>query len=86
MTLTTSTAHCCLRWSTTKAYTYETIKENYLSFQGERALDEGSKGINEQASYGAIKLHLLYNKLECKCQALGSSTTTPSPMNRTCIS
>lgn len=46
---------------------------------GERALDEGSKGINEQASYGAIKLHKFYNKLECKCQALGSIQNNPKP-------
>uniref|UniRef100_A0A8C7DD60 Sorting nexin C-terminal domain-containing protein n=1 Tax=Oncorhynchus kisutch TaxID=8019 RepID=A0A8C7DD60_ONCKI len=46
---------------------------------GERALDEGSKGINEQASCGAIKLHKFYNKLECKCQALGSIQNNPKP-------
>ncbi|KAJ8416532.1 hypothetical protein AAFF_G00358200 [Aldrovandia affinis] len=46
---------------------------------GEEILDEGSKGINEQASYAANKLHLLYDKLEYKRQALGSIQNAPKP-------
>lgn len=41
--------------------------------------DEGSKGINEQASYAATKLHQLYDKLEYKRQALGSIQNAPKP-------
>uniref|UniRef100_A0A8C2GH06 Sorting nexin 25 n=1 Tax=Cyprinus carpio TaxID=7962 RepID=A0A8C2GH06_CYPCA len=43
------------------------------------ALDEGSKGINEQASYAATKLHQLYERLEYKRQALGSIQNAPRP-------
>ncbi|XP_067374722.1 sorting nexin-25 isoform X1 [Channa argus] len=46
---------------------------------GEEACDEGSKGINEQASYAATKLHQLYDKLEYKRQALGSIQNAPKP-------
>ncbi|XP_062249653.1 sorting nexin-25 [Platichthys flesus] len=41
--------------------------------------DEGSKGINEQASYAATKLRQLYDKLEYKRQALGSIQNAPKP-------
>ena len=41
--------------------------------------DEGSKGINEQVSYAATKLRLLYDKLEYKRQALGSIQNAPKP-------
>uniref|UniRef100_A0A8C9YYW8 Sorting nexin 25 n=1 Tax=Sander lucioperca TaxID=283035 RepID=A0A8C9YYW8_SANLU len=41
--------------------------------------DEGSKGINEQASYAATKLLQLYDKLEYKRQALGSIQNAPKP-------
>ncbi|XP_041845493.1 sorting nexin-25 [Melanotaenia boesemani] len=41
--------------------------------------DEGSKGINEQASYAATKLCHLYDKLEYKRQALGSIQNAPKP-------
>ncbi|XP_037635975.1 LOW QUALITY PROTEIN: sorting nexin-25 [Sebastes umbrosus] len=41
--------------------------------------DEGSKRINEQASYAATKLRLLYDKLEYKRQALGSIQNAPKP-------
>lgn len=43
------------------------------------ALDEGSKGINEQASYAASKLQQLYERLEYKRQALGSIQNAPRP-------
>lgn len=45
----------------------------------EEGLDEGSKGINEQASYAANKLRQLYDKLEYKRQALGSIQNAPKP-------
>ncbi|XP_072296149.1 sorting nexin-25 [Eucyclogobius newberryi] len=41
--------------------------------------DEGSKGINEQASYAATKLRQLFDKLEYKRQALGSIQNAPKP-------
>lgn len=41
--------------------------------------DEGSKRINEQASYAATKLRQLYDKLEYKRQALGSIQNAPKP-------
>uniref|UniRef100_A0A7N8XSQ7 Sorting nexin 25 n=1 Tax=Mastacembelus armatus TaxID=205130 RepID=A0A7N8XSQ7_9TELE len=41
--------------------------------------DEGSKGINEQASYAATKLRQLHDKLEYKRQALGSIQNAPKP-------
>ncbi|XP_052005295.1 sorting nexin-25-like isoform X2 [Xyrauchen texanus] len=46
---------------------------------GDVALDEGSKGINEQASYAATKLHQLFERLEYKRQALGSIQNAPRP-------
>ncbi|TKS72757.1 Sorting nexin-25 [Collichthys lucidus] len=46
---------------------------------GEAVGDEGSKGINEQASYAATKLRQLYDKLEYKRQALGSIQNAPKP-------
>ncbi|CAL8358450.1 unnamed protein product [Merluccius merluccius] len=46
---------------------------------GEEVCDEGSKGINEQASYAATKLRQLYDKLEYKRQALGSIQNAPKP-------
>ncbi|XP_022073357.1 sorting nexin-25 [Acanthochromis polyacanthus] len=46
---------------------------------GEEVGDEGSKGINEQASYAATKLRQLYDKLEYKRQALGSIQSAPKP-------
>uniref|UniRef100_A0A3Q3QS40 Sorting nexin 25 n=1 Tax=Monopterus albus TaxID=43700 RepID=A0A3Q3QS40_MONAL len=46
---------------------------------GEEVSDEGSKGINEQASYAATKLCQLYDKLEYKRQALGSIQNAPKP-------
>ncbi|XP_026872922.2 sorting nexin-25 isoform X2 [Electrophorus electricus] len=46
---------------------------------GELAVDEGSKGINEQASYAANKLRQLYERLEYKRQALGSIQNAPRP-------
>ncbi|XP_058505759.1 sorting nexin-25 [Solea solea] len=46
---------------------------------GEDVCDEGSKGINEQASYAATKLRQLYDKLEYKRQALGSIQNAPKP-------
>uniref|UniRef100_A0A673LE51 Sorting nexin 25 n=1 Tax=Sinocyclocheilus rhinocerous TaxID=307959 RepID=A0A673LE51_9TELE len=46
---------------------------------GDVALDEGSKGINEQASYAATKLQQLYERLEYKRQALGSIQNAPRP-------
>ncbi|RXN29220.1 sorting nexin-25 [Labeo rohita] len=46
---------------------------------GDVALDEGSKGINEQASYAVTKLHQLYERLEYKRQALGSIQNAPRP-------
>ncbi|KAM9377596.1 sorting nexin-25 isoform 2-T2 [Pholidichthys leucotaenia] len=46
---------------------------------GEEVCDEGSKGINEQASYAATKLIQLYDKLEYKRQALGSIQNAPKP-------
>ncbi|KAE8286289.1 Sorting nexin-25 [Larimichthys crocea] len=45
---------------------------------GEAVGDEGSKGINEQASYAATKLRQLYDKLEYKRQALGSIQNAPN--------
>lgn len=45
----------------------------------EEVCDEGSKGINEQASYAATKLRQLYDKLEYKRQALGSIQNAPKP-------
>lgn len=44
---------------------------------GEEVGDEGSKGINEQASYAATKLRQLHDKLEYKRQALGSIQNAP---------
>ncbi|XP_077465835.1 sorting nexin-25-like [Stigmatopora argus] len=49
---------------------------------GEELCDEGSKGINEQASYAATKLRQLYDKLEYKRQALGSIQNAPKPDKR----
>ncbi|XP_077589232.1 sorting nexin-25 [Stigmatopora nigra] len=49
---------------------------------GEDLCDEGSKGINEQASYAATKLRQLYDKLEYKRQALGSIQNAPKPDKR----
>ncbi|XP_061691424.1 sorting nexin-25 [Syngnathoides biaculeatus] len=49
---------------------------------GEEVCDEGSKGINEQASYAATKLRQLYDKLEYKRQALGSIQNAPKPDKR----
>ncbi len=46
---------------------------------GDVVLDEGSKGINKQASYAATKLHQLYERLEYKRQALGSIQNAPRP-------
>ncbi|XP_013886100.1 sorting nexin-25 [Austrofundulus limnaeus] len=46
---------------------------------GEDVCDEGTKGINEQASYAATKLCQLYDKLEYKRQALGSIQNAPKP-------
>ncbi|AWP12507.1 putative sorting nexin-25 [Scophthalmus maximus] len=46
---------------------------------GEDVCDEGSKAINEQASYAATKLRQLYDKLEYKRQALGSIQNAPKP-------
>lgn len=46
---------------------------------GEEHLDEGSKAINEQASYAANKLSQLFDKLEYKRQALGSIQNAPKP-------
>lgn len=46
---------------------------------GEELMDEGSKGINEQASYAATKLRQLYDKLEYKRQALASIQNAPKP-------
>ncbi|CAM4618347.1 unnamed protein product [Leuciscus chuanchicus] len=46
---------------------------------GDVALDEGSRGINEQASYAVTKLHQLYERLEYKRQALGSIQNAPRP-------
>ncbi|XP_061581884.1 sorting nexin-25 [Cololabis saira] len=46
---------------------------------GDEVCDEGSKGINEQASYAATKLRQLYDKLEYKRQALGSIQNAPKP-------
>nr|XP_040029969.1 sorting nexin-25 [Gasterosteus aculeatus aculeatus] len=46
---------------------------------GEEVCDEGSKRINEQASYAATKLRQLYDKLEYKRQALGSIQNAPKP-------
>ncbi|XP_060783876.1 sorting nexin-25 isoform X5 [Neoarius graeffei] len=46
---------------------------------GEVTLDEGSKGINEQASYAANKLQQLCERLEYKRQALGSIQNAPRP-------
>ncbi|KAK1175923.1 sorting nexin-25-like [Acipenser oxyrinchus oxyrinchus] len=46
---------------------------------GEEVLDEGSSGLNEQASYAVNKLRLLNEKLEYKRQALGSILNAPTP-------
>ncbi|XP_051784395.1 sorting nexin-25 [Erpetoichthys calabaricus] len=46
---------------------------------GEDILDEGSNGINEQASYAANKLRHLSEKLEYKRQALVSILNAPKP-------
>ncbi|MGH0122168.1 UNVERIFIED_CONTAM: hypothetical protein FKN15_042939 [Acipenser sinensis] len=46
---------------------------------GEEVLDEGSSGINEQASYAVNKLRMLHEKLEYKRQALGSILNAPKP-------
>lgn len=46
---------------------------------GEEVGDEGTKGINEQASYAATKLRQLFDKLEYKRQALGSIQNAPKP-------
>ncbi|KAG7461818.1 hypothetical protein MATL_G00195220 [Megalops atlanticus] len=46
---------------------------------GEEVVDEGSKGINEQASYATNKLHQLWDKLEYKRHALGSIQNAPKP-------
>ncbi|RXM30821.1 Sorting nexin-25 [Acipenser ruthenus] len=46
---------------------------------GEEVLDEGSSGLNEQASYAVNKLRLLNEKLEYKRQALVSILNAPKP-------
>ncbi|XP_051506282.1 sorting nexin-25-like isoform X2 [Myxocyprinus asiaticus] len=46
---------------------------------GDVALDEGSKGISEQASHATTKLHQLFERLEYKRQALGSIQNAPRP-------
>lgn len=46
---------------------------------GEVTLDEGTKGINEQASYAANKLRQLCEGLDYKRQALGSIQNAPRP-------
>ncbi|XP_041080005.1 sorting nexin-25-like isoform X2 [Polyodon spathula] len=53
--------------------------ESHASESGEDVLDEGSSGINEQASYAVNKLRLLHEKLEYKRQALGSILNAPKP-------
>ncbi|XP_062991564.1 sorting nexin-25 isoform X4 [Elgaria multicarinata webbii] len=45
----------------------------------EEVIDEGSSGINEQASYAVNKLRQLNDKLEYKRQALNSLCSSPKP-------
>ncbi|KAJ6668602.1 hypothetical protein lerEdw1_012084 [Lerista edwardsae] len=45
----------------------------------DEAIDEGSSGINEQASYAVNKLRQLNDKLEYKKQALNSLCSSPKP-------
>uniref|UniRef100_UPI00398F313C sorting nexin-25 n=1 Tax=Pristiophorus japonicus TaxID=55135 RepID=UPI00398F313C len=52
---------------------------NQVCESGEEVLDEGSNGINEQASYAVNKLRHLNEKLEYKRQALGSIQNSPKP-------
>ncbi|XP_041041983.1 sorting nexin-25 isoform X2 [Carcharodon carcharias] len=52
---------------------------NQVCESGEEVLDEGSNGINEQASYAVNKLRQLNEKLEYKRQALGSIQNSPKP-------
>ncbi|KAJ8383106.1 hypothetical protein SKAU_G00038840 [Synaphobranchus kaupii] len=54
-------------------------KDEMVAEGREEALDEGSTGINEQASYATNKLHQLYDKLEYKRHALGSIQNAPKP-------
>lgn len=53
--------------------------DTHVCESGEDILDEGSNGINEQASYAVIKLRQLNEKLEYKRQALGSILNSPKP-------
>uniref|UniRef100_A0A4W3JSQ7 Sorting nexin 25 n=1 Tax=Callorhinchus milii TaxID=7868 RepID=A0A4W3JSQ7_CALMI len=52
---------------------------NQVCESGEEVMDEGSSGINEQASYAVNKLRQLNEKLEYKRQALGSIQNSPKP-------
>ncbi|XP_048449903.1 sorting nexin-25 [Rhincodon typus] len=52
---------------------------NQVCESSEEVLDEGSNGINEQASYAVNKLRQLNEKLEYKRQALGSIQNSPKP-------
>uniref|UniRef100_A0AAQ4QWL5 Sorting nexin 25 n=1 Tax=Gasterosteus aculeatus aculeatus TaxID=481459 RepID=A0AAQ4QWL5_GASAC len=57
------------------------VANHYMNtvVKGLNVCDEGSKRINEQASYAATKLRQLYDKLEYKRQALGSIQNAPKP-------
>ncbi|XP_069795722.1 sorting nexin-25 isoform X2 [Narcine bancroftii] len=52
---------------------------HHVCESGEEIMDEGSNGINEQASYAVNKLRQLSEKLEYKRQALGSIQNSPKP-------
>ncbi|XP_072113856.1 sorting nexin-25 isoform X3 [Mobula birostris] len=62
-----------------KLYKDDRMMEHQVCESGEEILDEGSNGINEQASYAVNKLRQLNEKLEYKRQALGSIQNSPKP-------
>ncbi|XP_069795747.1 sorting nexin-25 isoform X5 [Narcine bancroftii] len=57
----------------------KTANKHHVCESGEEIMDEGSNGINEQASYAVNKLRQLSEKLEYKRQALGSIQNSPKP-------
>ncbi|XP_046705554.1 sorting nexin-25 isoform X2 [Silurus meridionalis] len=72
-----------IKWEEQRSSSQSSSEEKDDSCQtmdgGEVTLDEGSKGINEQASYAANKLRQLCERLEYKRQALGSIQNAPRP-------
>lgn len=53
---------------------------------GEESVDEGTRQINEQASFAVNKLRELNEKLEYKRQALNSIQNAPKPDKKVTLS